>query len=37
MVWLERYCAEHPDDSFDYALYRLVAELYPDRATDVSR
>ena len=37
MVWLQRYCAEHPDDSFDYALYRLVAELYPDRATDVSR
>ena len=31
IVWLQRYCANHPDDSFDYALYRLVAELYPNR------
>jgi hypothetical protein len=31
MVWLEKYCAEHPDDSFDNALYRLTAELYPHR------
>ncbi len=31
MVWLEKYCAEHPDDSFDHALYRLTAELYPHR------
>jgi hypothetical protein len=31
MVWLEKYCAEHPDDSFDNALYRLTAELYPNR------
>jgi hypothetical protein len=33
MVWLEKYCAEHPDDSFDNALYRLTAELYPHRTT----
>ena len=32
MLSLKTYCAEHPDDSFDYALYRLVAELYPNRA-----
>ena len=31
MVWLEKYCAEHPDDSFNNALYRLTAELYPRR------
>jgi hypothetical protein len=31
MVWLEHYCAEHPDDSFDNALYRMTAELYPHR------
>ena len=31
MVWLETYCAEHPNDSFDHALYRLTAELYPHR------
>jgi hypothetical protein len=33
MVWLETYCAEHPADSFDTALYRLIAELYPERTT----
>ncbi len=31
MVWLEKYCKEHPEDSFDTALYRLTAELYPHR------
>jgi hypothetical protein len=31
MLWLEKHCAEHPDDSFDNALYRLTAELYPTR------
>jgi hypothetical protein len=31
MVWLKRHCAAHPDDSFDYALYQLVATIYPDR------
>jgi len=33
MVWLQKYCAEHPDDSFGNALYRLTAELYPQRST----
>ncbi|MEZ5572425.1 MAG: hypothetical protein R3E64_10425 [Halioglobus sp.] len=33
MVWLEHYCAENPDDSFDVALYRLTAELFPTRLT----
>ena len=33
MVWLQKYCAEHPDDSFDNALYRLTAELYPNRTS----
>jgi len=32
MVWLQRYCAANPRDSFDLALFRLVAELYPRRA-----
>ena len=31
MVWLQKYCAEHPKNGFDYALYQLVAELYPHR------
>ena len=31
MVWLEKYCKEHPDDSFDSALYQLTAEIYPNR------
>jgi hypothetical protein len=31
MVWLEQYCAEHPRDSFDQALYHLTIELYPVR------
>jgi hypothetical protein len=31
MVWLENYCAAHPGDRFDYALYQLTVELYPDR------
>ena len=34
MVWLERYCKEHPEDSFDYALFSLVAELYPNRTAE---
>jgi hypothetical protein len=33
MVWLEKYCKEHPEDSFDYALFSLVADLYPNRIT----
>jgi hypothetical protein len=33
MVWLEKYCKEHPEDSFDDALYSLIAELYPNRIT----
>jgi len=33
MVLLRQYCAEHPDDSFDLALHRLVARLYPQRTT----
>lgn len=32
MLWLEKYCAEHPDDKFNHALYQLTVELYPDRA-----
>jgi len=32
MVWLEKYCAEHPDEGFDYALYQLTVELYPNRS-----
>ncbi|MCB1688523.1 MAG: hypothetical protein KDI33_08560 [Halioglobus sp.] len=33
MVWLEQYCLENPDDSFDTALHRLTAEMYPHRTT----
>lgn len=33
MVWLEQYCLENPEDSFDAALYHLTAEIYPTRAT----
>jgi len=33
MVWLEHYCAEHPDEGFDRALYLLTVELYPNRMT----
>jgi len=32
MLWLENYCAEHPDDTFDHALYKLTVELHPNRA-----
>jgi hypothetical protein len=31
MIWLERYCAQHPSDSFNNALYRMVAEIFPIR------
>ena len=31
IVWLERYCAENPSDSFDKALFELTLELYPNR------
>ncbi len=31
MVWLEKYCARNPDDSFDRALYFLTLELFPNR------
>jgi hypothetical protein len=37
MVWLEKYCAEHPDDGFDNALYLLTVELYPNRITVAPR
>lgn len=33
MVWLEKYCVEHPSDSFDSALNHLIAEIYPNRST----
>ena len=33
MVWLENHCAAHPNDSFDYALYLLTVDLYPNRTT----
>ena len=33
MVWLEQYCRENPDDSFDAALNQLIAEIYPQRTT----
>lgn len=33
MIWLQRYCAENPRDSYDVALQRLVAKLYPMRIT----
>lgn len=33
LVWLEQYCAENPSETFDGALYRLIAELYPQRRT----
>ena len=31
MVWLGKYCEEHPDDTFDTALHHLILEIYPDR------
>jgi len=31
LVWLQNYCAEHPDDSFDTALVKMSAEFYPNR------
>lgn len=31
MVWLGKYCEQHPDDSFDSALHHLILEIYPDR------
>ena len=31
LLWLERYCEEHPGKSFDEALTQMVAELYPSR------
>lgn len=37
MVWLQRYCREHPQESFADALYQLVAELYPARISSDSR
>lgn len=33
MVWLEQYCAAHPEQSFDSALVQLTAEIYPHRFT----
>ncbi|CAA0118104.1 Uncharacterised protein [Halioglobus japonicus] len=31
MVWLEQYCLDNPDESFDSALSHLIAEMYPQR------
>ncbi len=31
LVWLQNYCAEHPEDSFDSALVQMSAEFYPNR------
>lgn len=33
MVWLQRYCAEHPRADFSEALHQLVIKLYPRRLT----
>lgn len=33
MVWLQRYCQEHPRANFDEALHQLVIKLYPRRLT----
>lgn len=33
LVWLQNYCAEHPDDSFDTALVKMSAEFYANRHT----
>lgn len=33
LVWLENYCEQHPDDSFDTALVQMSAEFYPNRYT----
>lgn len=33
LVWLQNYCAEHPDDSFDTALVNMSTEFYPNRYT----
>lgn len=37
LVWLQNYCAEHPDDSFDTALVHMSAEFYPNRYTSKPR
>ena len=31
-IWLENYCAKHPDSFFNNAVESLIFELYPDRA-----
>lgn len=31
LVWLENYCEENPDDSFDTALVNMTVEFYPNR------
>ncbi|MCB1706054.1 MAG: hypothetical protein KDI17_14415 [Halioglobus sp.] len=33
MVWLEKYCLDNPEHSFDAALYQLTAEIFPARTT----
>lgn len=33
MVWLQDYCAQHPEASFNTALHQMIIEIYPDRAT----
>jgi hypothetical protein len=33
LVWLENYCEENPDDSFDTALTKMSAEFFPNRYT----
>ena len=34
LVWLERYCAENPANSFDQALFAMTLELYPNRTEE---
>jgi hypothetical protein len=31
-IWLENYCAKHPDNFFNNAVESLIFEIYPDRA-----
>ena len=31
-IWLENYCAKHPDSFFNNAVESLIFELYPNRA-----
>ena len=33
MLWLQQYCAEHPQSSFSDALYQMTLAQFPDRST----